>query len=173
MERKVVRKSDGKIYESAKAAAHDNFSYGTDITRAILKGTKRNESNWEYLPDEIFGETWKEHPYIPNLKVSDCGRVQFKRGRRTFGLDHTKEHYFRVGIRQGKTRKYYLVHRLVADTFLGVAPNSNSQVNHIDRGRKNNYLYNLEWCSPSENQLHWRNMPLNIDYLEDSLKTRE
>ena len=54
--------------------------------------------------------------------------------------------------KEGK-KKAFLVHRLVALTFL---PNEEDhpEVNHIDGNKSNNALSNLEWCSRSENKQH-------------------
>ena len=49
--------------------------------------------------------------------------------------------------------KNYYMHCLVAQVFL---PNfyGKNQVNHKDRNKKNNRLYNLEWCTSKENSQH-------------------
>jgi hypothetical protein len=44
-------------------------------------------------------------------------------------------------------------HRLVACAFIP-NPNGLPQVNHMDGDKLNNYAFNLEWCSASQNQLH-------------------
>lgn len=48
------------------------------------------------------------------------------------------------------SRKTYLVHRLVAISFI---PNTNNfpQVNHIDENKSNNCVWNLEWCTAKYN----------------------
>lgn len=45
------------------------------------------------------------------------------------------------------------IHRLMALTFLP-SINGKNYVNHIDGNKFNNNLNNLEWVTPSENQLH-------------------
>lgn len=49
--------------------------------------------------------------------------------------------------------KYYLVHRLVAMTFIE-NPNNYRCVNHKDGDTKNNHYTNLEWCTYSYNIKH-------------------
>lgn len=52
----------------------------------------------------------------------------------------------------GKSKKY-LIHRLVAQTYL-LNPNNLPCVNHKDGNKLNNDVDNLEWCDYSENMGH-------------------
>ncbi len=62
--------------------------------------------------------------------------------------------YYRVPLTDvNHNRKYYLVHRLVAETFIP-NPNKFKDVNHKDGNKLNNNVNNLEWCTRSYNLIH-------------------
>ena len=67
--------------------------------------------------------------------------------------------YREVVINHLGKKKYLLVHRLVASTFLP-NPNDYRTVNHKDGNKINNNVANLEWCSDSDNLIHARNKGL-------------
>jgi hypothetical protein len=50
-------------------------------------------------------------------------------------------------------KKDYLIHRLVAETFL-INPKHLPQVHHKDNNSLNNKVSNLEWVSVAENMSH-------------------
>ncbi len=60
--------------------------------------------------------------------------------------------YDRVKLSRGCKRGMYLVHRLVAETFLD-NPENYPIVNHLNSCRHDNRVENLEWTTNSKNQL--------------------
>ena len=64
--------------------------------------------------------------------------------------------------------KYHgLLHRIVASSFLE-NPEEKPFVNHKDGNPSHNWLWNLEWCTQSENTLHAVNMGLKVDKLGEN-----
>lgn len=64
-----------------------------------------------------------------------------------------KNGYMEVNLIKDSKRKTFKVHRLVAINFLDNNYNK-KEVNHIDGDKTNNLINNLEWVTPSENQIH-------------------
>lgn len=61
--------------------------------------------------------------------------------------------YVRVALTKNNKTKYFVVHRLVWESFVGKIP-KNKEINHIDGYRDNNNLANLELCSHKDNIKH-------------------
>ena len=90
--------------------------------------------------------------YEGQYQVSDQGRVRsmkfgkyriLKPGRMTNG-------YLQVHLCKNGEKKMYLVHRLVAKTFIP-NPYNLQEVNHKDENKTNNFVQNLEWCDRKSN----------------------
>jgi transposase-like protein len=81
--------------------------------------------------------------------VSSFGRVfSVKSGRLLFA--HDCNGYKRVGLRGVGT---LFVHRLVAEAFIE-NPLGLGVVNHINGVKTDNFVWNLEWCTPKQNTQH-------------------
>ena len=109
-------------------------------------------------------EEWRSIPGYEGLyEVSSYGRVkslEISYTRKNGIMDHKPEiilspknngtGYFMVCLYKNKTHKYYLIHRLVALTFLP-NPDNLPCVNHKDEDKTNNKVDNLEWCDHKYN----------------------
>lgn len=96
-------------------------------------------------------EIWKTCPLEECYEVSTHGRVRNKETKHVKSLRLDINGYPRVTLYpSGKT---YLVHKLVATTFLERLEH-HTQVNHKDGMKHNNSVTNLEWCDSSWNTTH-------------------
>lgn len=109
-------------------------------------------------------EIWKPIPNYEGIyQISNLGNVQsldryevqsngikrFRKGR-ILKISIDKYGYNRVELNKNSNPKLYLVHRLVAETFIP-NPNRYPEVNHKDEVKTNNKVDNLEWCTNKYN----------------------
>jgi hypothetical protein len=104
-------------------------------------------------------EQWRDIKGYEGLyQVSNLGRVKSMKRTTTKGgiLKHDiVTGYLRVSLCKNNIRKNYLIHRLVAENFIGYR-DSPMQINHKDFNRQNNRPENLEWVTRKENIKHFR-----------------
>jgi hypothetical protein len=102
-------------------------------------------------------EIWKDIKDFEGIyQVSNFGRVRRWRKKAKFWyllkpLAHSGG-YERLKLRNKGNDKDVYIHRLVAQSFLGI--NEEKVVNHIDGNRNNNRLDNLELVTQRENVSH-------------------
>ena len=88
-------------------------------------------------------EIWKDiEGYEGLYQVSNFGRVKNIRRNKELYYIHTNKKYLCVRLCKNGKKKYYLVHRLVAETYIP-NPNNYPIVNHKDENKLNNNLDNL------------------------------
>lgn len=112
-------------------------------------------------------EIWKDiKGYEGKYMISDFGNVKalsqtivYSNGHEYQKKGHTKkttvnaQGYKVVSLWSHNVGKVFLVHRLVAETFIE-NPQNKRQVNHLDGDKTNNHISNLEWATVSENIDH-------------------
>lgn len=114
-------------------------------------------------------EIWRDIKNYEGLyQVSNLGNI-----KRTIFINNyvkkekekmlkTQKHtngYETITLTKNGKQKQYLVHRIVAETFL-YKENGKTEVNHINGNKKDNRLNNLEWVTKGENLKHAYNHSL-------------
>ena len=106
----------------------------------------------------MLNEIWNKIDGYDNYQVSNFGRVKslnFRRTKKSAILKNTNQSVGYLVVSLGKDGKlnHFLVHRLVASSFLKNNQNL-KEVNHKNGNKKDNNLQNLEWISSSNNKNH-------------------
>jgi len=94
----------------------------------------------------------KTIPNFPNYEIDYYGRVYVKKTGKELKQNKSKVGYMRVGLfNETQKNKKMAVHRLMCSTFL---PNfyGKGVVDHKNRNRSDNRLWNLKWATLHENQ---------------------
>lgn len=101
-------------------------------------------------------EIWKDvSGYEGVYQISNRGRLRrmFKKGERLLSGKKDKDGYIEVILSKKQNKKFFRLHRLVADAFIE-NPENKPAVNHKDKNVQNNDVTNLEWVTHSENIVH-------------------
>lgn len=96
-------------------------------------------------------EIWRDIKGYEGLyQVSNEGMVKSLRNNKILSLFANHKGYLQVYLTKNGEKKGFLVHRLVAKTFIP-NPQNLPQVNHKDEDKTNNKVENLEWCTNDYN----------------------
>jgi hypothetical protein len=130
---------------------------------SAVKCSECFKGNNNAIYQNVAGEEWREVPgFEQYLLVSDFGNIKTKTRERLDGnIEKSKmlaqkikkNGYLEIGVRINKKKKYFLVHRLVAATFIQKQEGLEF-VNHKNFNKKDNRVDNLEWCTSSSNSIH-------------------
>jgi hypothetical protein len=100
-------------------------------------------------------ERWLPVAAYPLYEVSTLGRVRNAHTKHVLKPAPNSKGYLCVLLYQGskRSRRSFLVHRLVAQAFLP-NPSNLPQVNHLSGQKRDNRVLNIEWCTQSQNMRH-------------------
>ena len=96
-------------------------------------------------------EIWKSIKGYEGLyEVSNFGKIKSLKKKIILKQFKNTNGYFRVKLWKNKKSKQFLVHKLVAESFI-LNINNFPFINHIDENKENNCANNLEWCTAKYN----------------------
>jgi hypothetical protein len=102
-------------------------------------------------------DTSKTIENFPNYVIYNDGRVYSLLKNKFLTPQNNGNGYMKVMLYNNSIKQVY-IHRLVAQHFI-LNVNNYKYVDHIDRDKQNNHVYNLRWVSASENTRNTADKP--------------
>lgn len=125
-------------------------------------------------------EIWKDIAGFEGIyQVSSLGRVRsltrkvwnYTKPGRVLKPHMKPNGYLQVSLKSPeRSEKHFYIHRAVAEAFIP-NPKGLRQVNHKNFDKTDNRVENLEWVTPQENILHFRESALARKYDEKKSRT--
>jgi len=88
------------------------------------------------------------HPYYA---VTPDGRIWSEHSKKLLSPYTQNKGYLKVDLATAGGKKGKFVHRLIAETLLGLPVGDMTTVDHIDGDKLNNAVSNLQWVSVADN----------------------
>ena len=98
-------------------------------------------------------EIWLPIKNFPKYDVSSNGRIKNVITGKILKPGRNPKGYLLITLYKNGKPHIKKIHRLVADAFYD-GEHEGLEVNHIDGDKTNNCIWNLEWCTGSENIKH-------------------
>lgn len=111
-------------------------------------------------------EIWKSVVGYEGLySISSHGRLRRDSDsnntpRDSIRIGNCHDRYHRTSLNKNGLKSHKLIHRLVAEAFIGICPKG-MQVNHKDANKLNNHKNNLEYVTPQGNSDHASSLGLH------------
>lgn len=103
-------------------------------------------------------ETFKNIPGCGDrYSCYDDGRIYSFYRKRFLNFTLNEDGYFKTTLIVNGIKKYLVVHRVIAMTFIGPCPDG-MVVNHKNGIRTDNNVSNLEYLTPADNERHARSV---------------
>ena len=122
-----------------------NYKWKHDGVHTQIKDIKEGKQIYDYEKYTVFSDG----TIYNNVRKSIVKPVKNAAG------------YCYVTISNSGEKKNYYIQRIVADHYIQNTDKRKTQVNHKNKQRDDNNVDNLEWVTPSENQLHAKSSVLN------------
>jgi hypothetical protein len=120
-----------------------------------------------YNKKQLVMEEWKDVVGYEGLyEVSNLGRVRNKK-RNTMVTLLDNNGYHRVELWKNNKRRRYMLHRVVAQTWIPNDDDTKTQVNHINEIKTDNRVENLEWCTASYNNKYGHRIQKMLDTIRE------
>lgn len=152
----VTRTQNSKHYYQNNIHPNSKALSPVYKNRSIYRIPK-TESDKSSLPDIIENNIlWKAVNVLyfrSYYYINENGDVRYYK-KNNILMTHKLNGYRRISLYHKKNKKNYLVHRLVALTFLPNDSKDKKVVDHINGDKTNNHVSNLRWVSHSENALN-------------------
>lgn len=149
-----------KTYNSI-AEAGKELGIAPDSICSVCKGVKFHNTAggfiWKYEDADILCKEQATEELTPIkdyplYAITKTGKI-YSHKRKRYLCPSDIDGYSRVHLSDGTKVKSYMIHRLVAETFIP-NPDNKPEVNHKNKDRKDNTVENLEWMTSKENTKH-------------------